>query len=627
MLNDNTKTIAPGQTRPLVFLVYPEKQLLIDKLKLYISYRHRGEDGSALTRTDLDFTLPLKHKSAHDPHKLTHLHPGSIVSYSILRAPSPNASCPSASAAMGAPIMLQLHGAGVEADSPMMMDVINDFPDLCAWLLFPSGVTPWSADDWHVWGFADVLASINGIKGWIKNVQWQGVGVDTEKLYAGGHSNGGQGAWYTLLHWPDKVFAASPLSGYLSIQEYVPYKFWKPAEPKKRAIVEAVTNSYRSEYLAKNAMGIPIQQQHGSADDNVPAYHSRQMSQLLSEAGSPNNYSEIAGAGHWWDGIVTTDVLKDFYQASVAKAHDATALPEEFELIVANPADTGAKYGYRVLYLEEPGELGRLRGRRDKTTGWSIETDNILAFKWDPKLLKIDSVVLDGIIVKAGENPYDTTVELWRSSGTWSTKRPDDELRSIDHFGGLDAILRTNGPFEIMSHSNKTLDLALQISRNLHQYFYADSVLVDGSVDTPSTPSHLGNRITLTLDETVPHYLSSLSFPIQIHRSSSGSTKDDGPSISVLAPNRPTKTYSSSSEGLGAIYLRPLGERLELAIWATDLKMLAQVARLAPTMTGIGAPDWIIMSESAAWKGIDGFAMGFFDARWEVSSMSSFTLG
>jgi predicted esterase len=527
--------------------------------------------------------------------------------------------------------MLQLHGAGVEVDSPMIYDVIAAFPPLCAWLLLPSGVTPWSADDWHVFGFADILAAIAGISAWIETTGWEGVSVDIEKWFVGGHSNGGQGTWYTLLHHPDRVFAANPLSGYTSIENYVPYNFWHFAEPKKKAIVESARSSYRHELLAVNAKGISILQQHGSADDNVPTYHSRLMSQLLEGSGAGSVYHEVAGAGHWWDGVVTTDVLKDFYIEQIAKAHEPRDAVEEFEIVVANPADMGSKSGLRVLYLEESGEPGRVKARLVFTGIWIVETENLKAFEWDRKLLD-ETVVVDGSIVKIPLDQVPRGVELvtfWRSEeGVWSTKRLESSLRDTKHFGGIEAIMRTNGPVLVVAYGNNTFATALQVSRNLHNYFYADSTLLQVENGQSYTKAAFANLITMSIGANVPAHLCSPDFPISICSSYRIDDDQATASLSISARGRPLKTFSSGSEDAGAIYLRPLQDTfaLELVIWGNNAKMLTQAARLAPTMTGIGAPDWIILQESAQLLGVHGCAIGFFNAQWDIG-MSSFGFG
>jgi hypothetical protein len=41
----------------------------------------------------------------------------------------------------------------------------------------------------------------------------------------------------------------------------------------------------------------------------------------------------------------------------------------------------------------------------------------------------------------------------------------------------MEAILRTNGPFRVEYHDDDTFDVALQISRNLYQYYFAGSLV------------------------------------------------------------------------------------------------------------------------------------------------------
>lgn len=77
-----------------------------------------------------------------------YLHPSGVVSYAVIRPPSPTAPCaPNPDNKL--PILLALHGAGVEADGPQSKEQYNALPDLCSWLVLPSGVTSWSGDDWR----------------------------------------------------------------------------------------------------------------------------------------------------------------------------------------------------------------------------------------------------------------------------------------------------------------------------------------------------------------------------------------------------------------------------------------------------------------------------------------------
>lgn len=76
--------------------------------------------------------------------------------------------------------------------------------------------------------------------------------------------------------------------------------------------------------------------------------------------------------------------------------------------------------------------------------------------------------------------------------------------------------------------------------------------------------------------------------------------------------------------GMGAIFLRPLlDERLEVVIWGFDKQGLRQAARLMPMLTGVGQPDFIVVSKRCAWEGAAGvLALGSFDNFWRVSEAS-----
>ena len=85
-----------------------------------------------------------------------------------------------------------------------------------------------------------------------------------------------------------------------------------------------------------------------------------------------------------------------------------------------------------------------------------------------------------------------------------------------------------------------------------------------------------------------------------------------------------TKTFIPFEIGIGAIFLRPLRDgRLELVVWGSDKQGLRQASRLMPMLTGVGQPDFVIVSKRCAWEGAAGvLAMGWFDNHWKVSEAS-----
>ncbi|KAF1961222.1 hypothetical protein CC80DRAFT_488551 [Byssothecium circinans] len=606
--------IAAGQTRPVAFNVsLPSSNVsFVDYVITYKSF------GGSQTST-LSVSQNLTKTSIYNPHKITYLHPGGMASYAMLRPPARNASC--ASGQNRLPVLLGLHGAGLEADSDMVSHALDPVPDLCAWVVFPTGVTPWSGDDWHNWGFADVEAAVNSILTWIEYVGWQGPGVDINRWIPSGHSNGGQGTWYALTHRPDKVLAAAPVSGYASIQKYVPYELWQPADPRRTAVVSASLNSYRHEMLMPNARGIPIQQQHGGIDDNVPAYNSRLLAQQLFLSGTNSSYNEVAGQNHWWDTVMTTPQLVDFYYMQTRNNASIPRKLDEFEFVVGDPGDMGSKGGIKVLLLEEPGQYGRVR-----VEGHTISTSNVLSLEFDVTSFGGQAVSIDGTsIAPISQSRKDSTTltPLSKRNGRWeigslSSADSNTPQRSGRQLGSMTAILRTQGPFIIRHQgSNTSAHIALQVSRNLHQYFQADASISSSSWESDSTSSETGNMITVVLNNTLPpSSYPDFDFPISVNYPS--------PGISVRDAKDDEHVYGSDGSSIGAAFLRPLeDERLELVLWGSDAEGLRQAARLVPMVTGVGQPDFVVLGKSARWRGVDGaLAMGFFDWEWKVSGGS-----
>jgi len=401
-------------------------------------------------------------------------------------------------------------------------------------------------------------------------------------------------------------------------------------ESKRRAVVDAALNSWRLELMIENANNIPIHQQHGSKDDNVPVYHSRLMYLLLGEAGSVSNYTELTGIGHWFNGVMTTDNLKSFYESALE--NPAGNIEEgSFTLTVANPADTGSKNGFKVLHLKDPSQFGRLRVELEREALiLKIKTENVLDFAVDSsrfgswKQINIDGQTFN--LVNLATLGLTNPITFWQQKGDgieeclglekcWLCslqQKSPGYLRTGRQLGGIDAILRTQGPFIINYINPKAFNVALQISRNLHTYFYADSEII-GALPA-LLPPQSGNRITVVVGMTVPECRSLTPFAIQF-----------APRRLLIRNHEGYWHHITAEEGsLGAIWVQPLSdERLELMVWGEDEEGLAQAARLVPTMTGVGVPDFVILDGKAKHRGTDGvLAMGFFDAWWNITSSS-----
>ena len=171
--------------------------------------------------------------------------------------------------------------------------------------------------------------------------------------------------------------------------------------------------------------------------------------------------------------------------------------------------------------------------------------------------------------------------------------------------------MRTRGRFIIRYEAIVAFQIALQISRNLYQYFSADAEIVNADIPVDAQRS---NVISIGIGEQLPSSFVGDEFPIQ-SKSSQG--------IYLRRPDG-SESYFEFQEGLGAIFLRPLpDERLELVVWGFDMHGLRHAARLIPTFTGVGQPDFIITSRTCAWEGAGGvLALGSFDCEWNISEAS-----
>ncbi|KAL9029481.1 MAG: hypothetical protein Q9196_002281 [Gyalolechia fulgens] len=145
-----------------------------------------------------------------------------------------------------------------------------------------------------------------------------------------------------------------------------------------RTFQRSSLSDYRHELLLLNSCGIPVHQQHGSLDDNVPPSHSRRLNLLLSMLGCPSEYTELPGKGHYFDGVMTTQNLLKFYDTVLEGEAADLSVSSSFGFVVADPASMGAKGGLVVDQLLSSGSLGRVIAEFvADTRTWRVHTSNI----------------------------------------------------------------------------------------------------------------------------------------------------------------------------------------------------------------------------------------------------------
>src|SRR5699024_8071412 len=91
------------------------------QFSFYITYKQRGETGLRKTSPHV---VELQSRSMDEAQKFTFLHPSGIVSYAVIRPPLDH-RCRAADN-RELPVLLGLHGAGLEADSGLVRHMLDD---------------------------------------------------------------------------------------------------------------------------------------------------------------------------------------------------------------------------------------------------------------------------------------------------------------------------------------------------------------------------------------------------------------------------------------------------------------------------------------------------------------------
>jgi predicted esterase len=605
--------VVSGQTRPLVFELN-ELQSPDQNLSVVIDFRLEASQATHSICT----SVQTKRRGDGEPVKITFRHSSGALSYAVLRPPNNSLRV----SREQLPVLVALHGSGVDVDGDQSRTSFDAARSLDAWILFASGMSPWCGDDWHTWGAADIETGLKAIPDWIEVNQWQGPGADLDRILVAGHSNGGHGSWHLALHQPDTIIGVAAASGYSSIENYVPYSMWAEREPTLMAMFATARTAFREEMLLTNLKGVPALVQHGTEDDNVPIYHARLMKDRARRVGTEVQLVEIPGKGHWWNGAMTTQPLLDFYRYVLAASDDLPSQLDSFTFTVTDSHAFGSKGGFSIDQLFRPTLSGQLECSSCSTISKtkSVITRNVRRLRYDPRVGasgKMHTLILDGatFIIGAAMDP----LCFLRASDIWTVEQHCNKSVGVEERlgrqrGALDAVMRTQGLFEIVHFDDTATSAAVQVSRNLHQYFGADSRISPGSNYSQALAGD-GNVIVLALGDGAPRSLLE-GFPINVVDNK----------VMVHDADKLLLSACLGTAAIGGAWLRPLhDEKLELIVWGSDVVRLGQAARMIPTLTGAGQPDFVLFGAHFG-KGHDNIvAAGFFDHSWNISASSYFS--
>ena len=149
--------------------------------------------------------------------------------------------------------------------------------------------TPWASGNYSVQGVKESV-ELAGVVRVVEDLTFAYM-IDEDRIYAMGLSMGGFGTWDLLMRHGDVFAAGVPICG--------------GGDP---SMADALVN-------------VPIYTFHGSIDTTVPVAGTREMAQVLQDAGSTVfTYEELDGMAHgiWETVAARADVVKWLFSQSLA---------------------------------------------------------------------------------------------------------------------------------------------------------------------------------------------------------------------------------------------------------------------------------------------------------------------
>lgn len=199
---------------------------------------------------------------------------GSVQYYAVMPPTDPQAQ-----SEFG--LIMSLHGASVEASGQANSYSPKDW----TYLIAPTNRRPFGFD-WEEWGRLDAIEALDHAMSTLA--------IDPLRVHLTGHSMGGHGSWHVGAHFTDRFGVIGPSAGWISFETY-----GGPDHPDGvigRARAASETLDFVENFADRSIYII-----HGTADDNVPVSHAKQMEATLTPIVPELVYHEQVGARHWWD--------------------------------------------------------------------------------------------------------------------------------------------------------------------------------------------------------------------------------------------------------------------------------------------------------------------------------------
>lgn len=554
--------------------------------------------------------IPIRLRRPGESHRRTFVSgiDGSVQYYAVVprAAEAGNANAPA--------LFLSLHGASVEAQSQAQAYAARDWGVLVA----PTNRRPYGFD-WEDWGRLDALEVLHEAVARFA--------PDPARIYLTGHSMGGHGTWQIGAHYPDRFAAIAPSAGWISFQSYGGRRGGDTdASPEgAAALLDRAASPSDTAALSQNYLHHGVYVLHGDADDNVPVSEARAMRAVLGGMHPNFAYYERPGAGHWWGNeCVDWPPLFEFLRNN---ARPATHAVDKVDFATSHPSVSDSCHWIAVEQQREWLRPSRVtlsldRGER-RLTG---DTQNVRALIFDAAAAfgsAFDpamglSVRLDGqnaIPVDAGDW-HGGRVRLLHEAGTWRVAPAVPSEKNPRRAGPFKEAFR-NRVVLVVGTGGTAEENAWAMNKacfDRESFWYRGNgqleIVLDVDIDAPEYRDR--NVVLYGSADTNRAWASALAADCTLLVDRRGVT---------VGPRR----VAGTNLGVLAIYPRRGSDTASVGIIAgTGLEGCRTLDRLPIFLSGVGIPDWVVVSSEIHTRGIDGIvAAGFFDHAWKHDASQS----
>jgi dienelactone hydrolase len=515
-------------------------------------------------------------------------------------------------------VVLTLHGAGVDA----LGQVSSYSPKKEFVFIAPTNRRPFGFD-WQDWGRLNAFEALESGLSWIS--------PRSDKIYLTGHSMGGHGTWHLAANYPDRFVAIAPSAGWASFDTYG----GRP-DGELKSMWHAADGSSDTMALVSNLKSVPTFILHGTADDNVPVSEAHAMEKALIAAGAKPSSHYQEGAGHWWDGdaapgadCVDWPGIFDFFRAARI-VND----PVEIDFTTFDPSVSAKDHWLELLQATRYGERMHAHASFDKETHkLVVATENVHrfrltdAFSWQPRACEIDGRAIEcslpACFVRAGDE--------WKQDRARSSF--SDEFWTDAKFGlGLrEKTPGCSGPFKSAFDHHFTLVFGTHgtASENRELFERARSDAETWWYRANGSPPLMSDddlrRGAPTLDKVRSNVI--LYGNADTNSAWSWLLGTDGP-IQAKRGSLKLGDREWKGDNLGAVFVRPsrieespgkFGGCIVGAFADTGVAGTRLGYTLAPFVSGVGYPDYVLFSADVLSKGDGGvLAAGWFDCAWKL---------